>query len=148
MAAPTKNAVGDGATVSYATDSVFTTILGIKDITAPKYASPEVDTTAINAAADTSQAGRVKASDVTLTLQFNLTQSTALMALQLAQTQLNWKVALDDNGAAFSNSTADSTITFVGWIKEYDPFSTINQNKEVESKLVIQPSGTLSLASA
>ncbi len=146
MAAPTKTGVGDGVVVSYATDSAFTALLNLENVKGPKVVSPKVETTIITAGAETSQGGIVDSGDVGISFQYNQTQAQAIAALQISKTSLNWKIQSADQNTSSNSTATGSLMTFVGWIKEFEPVAGWDRNKVLMSSLTVNVSGTLTLA--
>ncbi len=141
MSVPTIYTTGDAALLQYATDSAFINFGVIETISGNEIVSDEVETTKL---ADTSrqfQAGIINAGEIKGTFRFNGSQSGALAALQLAKTQLNFRIVPTDITDTAANATTNSFETYVGFIKAFKPLGELTINKEVITEVTLKLSG-------
>ncbi len=142
----TNQPVGDNSTLEYNLDATvtsnsWTAIAAIESITGMKITSPEVVTTKIDSTAVRRQGGIPDYGEINLKARFALARSTLVLSWINAKTSLNFRVTVPT--AAGTGTLTSGTVT--GFIKGFDPFGELSQNKEVVSDLTIGIDGSLTL---
>jgi hypothetical protein len=128
--------VGDLATLSYSTDSgsTYTPFAEVKEINGNKITAPEVKTTSLADAAETSQPGKPDHGEISCKIEFLKTITSTILGWMTNRTVIMIKLTADD-GATDSDNEVSC------WVKEFDPFGTLKDNELVISTITFRVTG-------
>ncbi len=149
MSIPTSQTLevtGDGYTIGFSSDG--TTWTYVAEVTKPVFEGRKnkvVPTTHLGSTEETSQPSKIPAPG-TLEFEFNFSKTIAatIETLQLAGTYRQWKVQAPDG----TTSSTGSKVVGLGYVTEFNPFSSIVIDEVVPAKVVIQFSGPLAFTAA
>ncbi len=144
MSAPAANKpVGDFAILQISTDSSsgFISLGAFEEISGNKIVSDEVEITKLSDTTKQFQAGIANFGEVSFKIRFNASMNSVIAGYQINKTPLAGKIAPAD---ILLGSTRNSDEIFLCFFKEFDPYGTLQTNKEIISSGTLKVNGTAS----
>ena len=139
---------GTGSTISYSLDGTTYTEFGdIIDITPPKITSPEVKTTALKSAAETSQPGTPDYGEAVFTGKFKVAIVATILGWIKNKKVIFIKILVKDGDPTATPVVLDTYSKGQGWCKDYTPLGKeLKQNTMVEATLTLKITGEFVLS--
>jgi hypothetical protein len=111
----------------------YTDIAEVVSITGFKVTSPEVDVTTLTDAAKRTQPGTPDYGELNVTINYDNTLTALLLGWVEDRLIVGFKIAVDGNDIA----------TFDGWLKEFDPFGSVQRDQKLEGSFTVKLTGAV-----
>ncbi len=133
---PTPDINGDAIAISYTLSTsgtpTYVPFAKIVDAAGYKITAARIAAEVLGSTSKKSTAGKPDYGDLGLTIVYDKALTALITGWMNSKLTLGFQVTVTE-----ATGTA-SLATFIGWVKEFDPFGTVKEDTRVESKISIQ----------